>query len=230
MSRYTLGILGAACALGLSCSSARADIVFSIEPSAVSANLGDTADSFDVVLSNTGSSAISVSAFAFEVAVNAGVAGYTDITLTGADFNTGATPYIFPLTNSFDSQNSFTLNIDSGQYLDASDGTNDATGVTVGAGDSVALGDVLFSVSPTAAPGPIPVTFSAFVDGVLADENNMAGPCSPCSGGYQTINVDDFEGGTIDIQSPTTVPEPSAALPLAVLLGALLIRRSRRVA
>lgn len=228
MNRYTLGILAASCAVGLFCSSARADIIFSIEPTSTTANLGDTGDSFDVVMTNSGSSAISVSAFDFEVAVDAGVAGYSDITLTGADFNTGATPYIFPLSNSFDSQNGLTLNIDSGQYLDASDATNDGTGVTIGAGDSVALGDVLFDVSATATPGSIPVTFSAFIDGVLADENNLAGPCS-CAGGYETINVDEFESGTIDIQTPSAVPEPSTALPLAaaILLGSWFIRRRR---
>lgn len=219
MSRFALGLVIAGCAAGLLCAPARADIIYSISPATVDATAGDVGDSFDVLLTNTGASAISVAAFDFEVQVTD-----SDITLTGADFNTGATPYIFPLSDSFVALNSLTLNFTSGSYLDGSDATNDATDVTVGAGDTVALGDVLFNVAAGATPGPFAVAFSCTpTPGVLADCNNLA------DAEGDLISVDTFDSGTIQISSTSAVPEPSTALPLAAaLLAATVFVRKRR--
>src|SRR5271156_4067212 len=176
---------------------------FSIAPSAISANAGDVGDSFDVVLTNDATSTenISIAAFAFEISVI-----NPDITLTGADFNTGAIPYIFPLSDSFVALNPpFTLNIDSGQTLDASDLTNDGAGITIAPGQSVALGDILFDVASGAAPGLFPVSFTGVPSGgVVVDSNNLSDPNGIA------VNVETFSGGTISIGG-TSVPEPNAA-------------------
>src|ERR1700722_849633 len=87
--KHTLGILIASAAV-LFCSHAQASAVVSIQPATVSAAPGSVGDAFDVVLMNSGPGSISVAGFAFEVSVTD-----NDITLTGADFSTGAFSYIF---------------------------------------------------------------------------------------------------------------------------------------
>jgi hypothetical protein len=68
---------------------AKADVVISIQ-SPLNANAGDTGDSFDVTLTNTGPSAVSIAAFTFEIS-----AANTDMTFTDANTGTGLAPYIF---------------------------------------------------------------------------------------------------------------------------------------
>jgi hypothetical protein len=214
MSKYILRILITGCAAALLCSPAQAGTIYSISPANVFANPGDVGDSFDVLLTNSGTSDISIAAFSFEVSVT-----NPDITLTGADFSTGANPYIFA-TDSFDAINGFTLNTTSpGQTLDAGDVTNDGAGITLAPGQSLALGDVLFNVANGTASGSYTVSFSGG-----ADFNNLSGPAG------NAINVDSFSSGTIFISSVATVPEPVSALPLAgaLIIGVLVVRKRGR--
>jgi len=209
--KHALGMIFAICVAGAVARLAHASTTYSIDPAAISAHPGDVGDSFDVIFTNNGSAALSVAGFAFEVSV-----ADTDITLTGADFSTNVSPYIFA-GNSFDQINSFTLNyvnVDgySPQILDASDVTNDATGVSVGPGDSADLGEVLFDVADPAQAGPFAVTFTGEVSDV-ANANNLATPEG------DGISVDTFSGGTITV-SP--VPEPSSLLVGSMGLTALI--------
>jgi len=212
--RRILGILVASCAAVLICSPARATTTFSIQPVTVNANPDDVGDTFDVVLTNNGPDPISVAAFEFEVSVTD-----PDITLTGADFSPSVHPYIFA-GDSFDEVNSLPLNTDSGQTLDGSDSTNDLMGITLTSGESLALGEVLFSVADPATPGPFTVSFTG--SPAVSDSNNLTDPS------FNPINVDDFSGGTIDISGVST-PEPSSFLLMlagaATLAGWTLRRR-----
>jgi hypothetical protein len=222
MSKYTLGIIIAGCAAGLLCSPARADVIFSIDPVTVSASPGDVGDAFDVVLTNSSnaSSNISIAAFFFEVTV-----ADADITLTGADYSTGAIPYIFA-GDSFDEINALGLSfagIDTTpQTLQAGDVTNDVTNVVLTPGESLALGEVLFNVAPGATPGPFTVSFTGSTG--VANLNDL----SDASG--DTINVDTFDSGTIQVSGTSTVPEPATTpfLAGALLIGVLFIRKRRR--
>lgn len=193
--KQVLQILIASCAGVLACSSARADTIFSIQPTTVISAPGDIGDALDVVLMNTGPSSISVQSFLFEVSVND-----ADLTFTGANFST-ALPYIFS-GDSFDVINAFPFDSDGpGQVVDASDGTNDGAGVTLASGQSLALGRLIFNVSPSAATGIVPVSFTG---GTLF--NALSNP----SGG--NIPVDTLTGGNINISSASTTPEPSSVL------------------
>jgi PEP-CTERM motif-containing protein len=161
------------------------------------------------VLTNNGPSSISVAGFFFEVSVTD-----PDITLTGADFSTGAFTYIFA-GDSFDQSNSLPLNFTSGQTLDGSDSTNDGAGITLTSGESLALGRVLFNISPTAATGPFTVSFTGGTD-----SNNLSNP----AGG--PVSVDNFTSGTITITS-STVPEPASLFLVLGGMAALVVRRRR---
>jgi hypothetical protein len=204
-----LGILIASCAAAFTCSPAGAT-TFSIQPSAVSASPGSSGNAFDVVLTNNGPGSITVGIFAFEVSVTD-----ADVNLTGADFSTGATAYIFA-GHSFDQDNSLPLNLpSSGQTLDASDSYDiSGSGVTLTSGESLALGEVLYSVSPTAVAGPVTVSFTGTPS--VSDGNNLSDPS------FNAINVDTFTSGTITI----TTPEPSSIfLTLAGMAALAALRR-----
>ena len=205
------GMIVAICAMSSIGRLARASTTYSIDPASISAHPGDVGDTFDVIFTNNGSDALSVAAFSFEVSV-----ADPDITLTGAGFSTTVSPYIFA-GDSFDVDNSETLNfvnLDgySPQILDGSDVTNDATGVTVGPGDSADLGQVQFDVASPAQTGPFEVTFTGEVSNV-ANANNLATPEG------DGINVDSFSGGTIMVSS---VPEPSSLLLGSLGMAALI--------
>jgi hypothetical protein len=210
--KRTLGVFIAACAAVLFCSAARASTTYSIQPPTVGASRGDVGDAFDVVLTNSGPSSISVAGFFFEVSVTD-----PDITLTGADFSTGSFTYIFA-GDSFDQNNFLALNTTSGSTLDGSDSTNDGAGITLMSGQSLALGRVLFNISPTAATGPFTVSFTGTP--AVTDANSLSDPAGA------PITVGSFTSGTITITS-SSVPEPSS---LWLVLGgmvAVAVRRTR---
>jgi hypothetical protein len=192
----------AALAVVLAAGPARAGLVVSAESVPASAGV------FDVILTNTGGSAVGISGFSFEVNVDSAQVTFTDATTATTD------PYIFAGTSLFGPD--ITRNItNGGETLDALDisfGGNQS----VGAGQSVGLGHVFFSVSGT-LPGPATVSFTAYPATGLAD-----------SGG-NNVPIDTLTSGTI---SPAgTVPEPSTlvlATTALALFGATQIVRRRR--
>jgi hypothetical protein len=211
MINHIPGILVTGCGLCLLCPTMQATVTSSIQPTSVYSNPGDVGDAFNVILTNSGLSSISIESFSFEVSVTD-----PDITLTSADFSTLAFPYIFA-GDSFDVINGFALNTNGpGQTLDASDVTNDGAGVTLSSGESLALGRVLFDVSPTAALDAFTVSFTGTP--TVADGNNLSDPTG------DSIVIDFFAIGTVYL-----VPEPSSLLPtLAGVFALAGIRRWRR--
>ena len=187
--------------------SARGSVMYSIDPS-TSNVLPGSMDAFDVVLTNMGS-AITVGTFTFEVTV----AG-TAVSFTGADFTPTSFPYIFAGT-SVDEDFSIPLysSIVPSQILDASD-SSDSAGVTLASGESLSLGQVLFSVSKTATVGSsFAVTFTS-----SQGTNSLSSP----TGGNIPINT--LNSGMINI-----TPEPSSAVLLIAGLTWLSFKaRSRR--
>jgi hypothetical protein len=202
-------LLPAAAALLLFAPATRADgLDVSIAP-AISASAGSTGNAFDVLLTNTGTSAVTLGAFSFGITT-----ADTDITFTNADTATAA-PYVFA-GDSFVDMNGLTLYVNSlpGQTVEASDLSNSGAGESIASGATVALGNILFDVAPGATPGAFAVTFEDFPTTSFSDAsgNNL-----------------DFtaESGTITITSNTaTVPEPATGgLVICALALVFLLRR-----
>jgi hypothetical protein len=149
----------------------------------------------EVDVTNTSGASIVVAGFTFEIS------GDSDIDFTGAGFSTSA-PYIFA-GDSFDQANSLPLNSTTGSSLSASDISNSGNGDTLVAGQTAGLALVTFNVAPTAALGPVTISFSSDPTNTnLSDQNG------------NTIIIDGFVNGTIDV-----IPEPSGAAMLLVALA-----------
>ncbi len=186
---------------------ARAGIIVAAQ----SVSSGDGA--LDVFLTNTGPSAVNIAAFSFEVNVSS-----SQVTFTDATFNTTTNPYIFT-SNSLFGPDILTNISNGGQTLLAGDVTSNAPGVSVGSGENVGLGHVLFITSGTLTSDAT-VSFTGFPSTGLAD---AAGTNVP---------IDAITNGTI---SPgATIPEPStlilATIGLATWGATWFVRRSRQKA
>jgi hypothetical protein len=176
---------------------AHADLNFEIQ--SVTAHPGDTNDAFDIVLQNTGPSAVNIAQWLFTIQTTS-----PDVTFE-AGFAVTAEPYIFG-ADSFDGsiRGSLSSTTAPGQSLTASDMTFLSDNVSVAANSTVGLSLVLFDVAPGAAVGPVTVSFET--DLAHSSLSDVAG---------SNINIDNFGTGTIDITSAATVPEPSTLLLLA---------------
>jgi len=212
MSHSRAVVLAALAVFALFVPPARADIVLSLQ-SPITASPNTTGDAFDVLLTNTGASAVNIAAFSFGITTSD-----TDITFTDANTST-SDPYIF-FGDSFVVINGFDLATTPpplGQTLVASDLSNSGAGTNVGPGSTLGIGHVLFNVANGAALGPEAVTFEAYPTTSLADS----------SGDNLTFTAN---AGTADVASAVTaVPEPATAgLLVCALMGcATLVRRRR---
>jgi hypothetical protein len=199
--RFFIGI----CAIVAAASPARAGTILSIAPANVIAHLGDIGDSFDVDLTNTGASSLSVAGFQFEVTVAS-----PNITLTNVDISTVSAAYVFAGNSLFGPNIAVS---GPGQTIDAIDFTGDGSNATVGAGQTVGLGRVTFSVSNTATFGSFAVTFTG---------GSTANALSDAAGNNIVINT--LTPGAIDV-----VPEPSSlALTIAGAAALAAAFRKRR--
>jgi hypothetical protein len=166
---------------------------------------GSTGNSFDVLLTNTSGPAVAIGGFFFEVTSSS-----SDTTFTDATTATG-TPYIFGSDSLFGPD---IIGFGStATDLNASD--LDAAGsISLAAGDTVALGHVLFDVSPTAATQDVTFTLVGFPGTSLSDE---AG---------NDVPIDTFTGGQFTIEGATApVPEPSTLILLFSAVPLVLVRR-----
>jgi hypothetical protein len=136
----------------LGAGTAHANLDLSI--SAANAAAGSTGNSLEVLLTNTGGTAVEISAFTFELSSSTGAILYTEA-------NTGlvAAPYLFDGISAFGPVISTTT----GTTLDASDLCNAFTGgTTVGPGQVVGLGHVLFDVVGAASGSSLEITLAGF--------------------------------------------------------------------
>ncbi len=186
--------------------SASAGVVYSIVPIGPPPAAGSNGNVLEVLLANSGPSGISLSTFSFGVTTTD-----TDVSFVSADTLTTSQPYIF-LGNSFDVQNSLPLNFTSGLSLVGSDITASFLDISVGAGQTLALGRVLYNVSPTAALGPFTVAFTT-----QAGDNNL----SQADG--TNIPISTSQTAIITIGAAT--PEPATLLLIPAGLLALAWRK-----
>jgi hypothetical protein len=183
-------------AAALACCAARnatAAIEFSISSLATTVAAGSINDSFDVTLTNTGRSALELGGFAFELTTTGSL-----ITFTSATTSTSI-PYVFAGSSVFGPLISYSS---PGSVLDALDMS--LIGGSVGAGDTVALGHVLFDVSAAAPTSVVPLTFTGYPVTSLSDTSgdNLGDIFS-----LSTNAVIDIQGSTASV-----VPEPSASI------------------
>jgi hypothetical protein len=200
VTRFVLGkVLFAGIALSfLGPASGHASLIFSVQSATAAA--GSSGNSFDVQLSNSGPSAVTIAGFSFGI-----LTANTNINFRDANISTSA-PYIFGSNSLFGPD---LTGPTSGQSLSTSDVfAIPLAGSTVGAGITVGLGHILFDVSPSATAGVSPVTLAAFPVSSLSDPagNNLV--------------IQSFSPGQITITG-TGVPEPSTLA--TVLAGVALI-------
>ncbi len=185
---------------------ARAELVVSVQD--VTAPAGTTGNTLEVDVSNTGSLAVDISAFSFEISV----AGSSGVTLTGADTSTTLATYIFAGNSLYGPTISTTT---PGTTLDASDIAS--TGSTsLAGGETLGLGLVSFDVTGSTPTGPVTVTLTGYPSTSLTASNTS------------NIPIDALNNGTITI-TPSAVPEPSSLVSATLgLLGAGWLVRRRR--
>ena len=198
MSFLNFGFMAAAlmfCAIP-----AHATLIISVEP--VSAAPG-TSGTFDVLLTDSGSPGVSIQGFSFELQASSAA-----ISFTGAFTSTATPTYIFSGTSLFGPE----IDDQTSPTLIASDAASGPA--TLNSGDVVGLGQVSYTVSPAAAPGPVTISFTGGAAG-----NNLSDPLGA------SIPIDTFTSGTINI---TSTPEPSSLLMMLAGTAALAAWNRRR--
>ncbi len=163
-----------------------------VSAGSANANAGSTGNSFDVLLTNTGPSSVSIEAFGLGLSSPS-----TDINLTEANTSTVAAPYIFAGHSLFGP----IINTSSGQTLEASDLFDLGSGVTIGSGVTVALGHILFDVASGASTEAITITIEPDPFTSLADADGDA------------VAINTLTNGTINVTGTApAVPEPGSLL------------------
>ena len=159
---FKLVVAVAIVTLGLTVLATEANADLVIGAQSVSANAGSTGNSFEVYLTNTGSSSVDVAAFSFEISTTS-----SNINLTGATTST-TDAYIFGADSLFGPE----IDTSTGQTLDASDVFATPSGSTsIGSGSTFGLGEISFDVGPGASPGNYTVSFTPYPSTSLSDPN-----------------------------------------------------------
>ena len=152
-SRVVLALSLASVWVACAAMPARAGLV--IGTAGITAIPGSSSNSFDVTLTNNGMTGVDIAAFSFEITTSSGYASFSDVTI-----NTQSAPYIFAGNSLFGPD--ITL-VATGNTVSAED--NYATpdqGVTLGSGQTLDLGHVVFALASGAPAVPIPLTFVGF--------------------------------------------------------------------
>jgi hypothetical protein len=200
-SRFTTVLMAGVAAFLLSSVPARANTIISLQ-SPINANAGTSGNGFDVLLTNSGPSAVSIAGFTFELSVSS-----TDIVLTNANTATLLDPYIFSGASTF---GPIITVANTGQDLSASDVYSVfGSGVMLGTGATLGLGHILFDVSAAAPSQTVPVMFAGSPATSLSDALLNDVPITSLNG---QINI---------IGATGTVPEPSS-LVLVLTAGSLI--------
>jgi hypothetical protein len=208
LSRYAVWLVAVGTLLFASVP-ARADLIVAAGSTTVAP--GSTGNTVDVTLMNTGPAAVTVGGFSFGLST-----GSAGISFTQANISTAAAPYVFAGHSAFGPIISTSI----GASLGASDLYDIAgMGVTVGAGQTVGLGHVLFDVAPGTPGGAVTLTVLPFPTTSLSDP---AG---------NNIPITSLANGTITVTGlPTAVPEPTALLLAGLGWPAAWLLRRRRAA
>jgi hypothetical protein len=200
-SRFATVLMAGVAAFLLYSVPARADLIVSIE-SPINVNAGTAGNGFDVLLTNSGPSAVSIAGFTFELSVPG-----TDILLSDATTATVVDPYIFSGHSLFGPNIEVT---NTGQDLSASDLDDTFANITLGMGATVGLGHILFDVSAGAPTESVPVKLVAFPATSLADDQTA------------NVQIDTLSNGQINITGTVgNVPESSSLL-LLLTAGSLI--------
>jgi hypothetical protein len=190
----------------LATASARADALFSTE--SVTAQPGENNGSFQVLVTNDGSSPFDISYFEFEVTTSD-----SDLTFTESTTQAGSSPYVFAGWSGADgSDGGVTGTSTAGWYLVANDYDHLAAGDTLDPGATASLGTVYFDIAQGAAPGVIPISFntSSGITNVWDEYGNAVG-------------AESFAAGNV-----TATPEPRMMFLIAGLLLPVLAVARRR--
>jgi hypothetical protein len=177
------------------------DFQITLLPTTNNINAGSSG-SFEVLLTDEiGGTGVTIGGFNFALQSTS-----TDVTFTDANESTAA-PYIFSGYSEFGPDITFATSPE----LIANDiASNPNGGTALFGGDTVALGEVYFDVSPTAPSETVSITF----------DESPAGTVLSDSSGYN-IPIASFTGATLNITGGTTsMPEPSFFL---ILVGMMLL-------
>src|SRR5580698_10350371 len=155
------GLLIGACIFGSSL--AYGDLILSFEP--VSASPGSSGDTFDVLLTDSGSPGVSVAGFNFTIQASSPA-----VTFTGVSTSTATAPYIFAGNSLLGPQIAGQVTPTVTAFDIAASGST-----TLNSGDVVGLGQVSFNVSPTVTAGPITLSFVTAGGTADNDLSNSAG-------------------------------------------------------
>jgi hypothetical protein len=144
----------------VSAAGAHADVIISAPAVTVSPG---SSGSFEVLVTNTGTSDVAIGAFSFDISTAS-----PSVDFIGASTMTTIATYIF-VGNSFVDANGLSLGTRTGQRLTASDAANNAIQSFVGAGGMRSLGNVFYSANPSATFTSLAIAFSK-TGTSLADE------------------------------------------------------------
>jgi hypothetical protein len=201
---FVTGIGGAAPALAGS-------VGLSVSLQGVTAASGSTGDFFEVDVKNNSSAADVIDAFQFEL-----LSANSNIIFTSATIGT-TNPYIFDVADSLFGPSISTTPPPDGQTVIASDvwgGTGN--GYSLGAGATVAIGEVFFNVRGGTDAGPYTISFSPTSVTTFSDANG------------DLFNIQSLTPGTITVTGAATTPEPSTLSTMGLALAALALASGAR--
>jgi hypothetical protein len=179
--------------------SGHASLILSVQSATAAA--GSSGNSFDVQLSNSGPSAVTIAGFSFGI-----LTANINISFRDANISTSS-PYIFGSNSLFGPD---LTGPTSGQSLSTSDVfAIPLAGTILGAGTTFGVGHILFDVSPGATAGTSAVTLAGFPVSSLSDPagNNVV--------------IETLSPGQITITG-TGVPEPSTLATVFAGMGLIL--------
>jgi hypothetical protein len=185
---------------------AHASVIVSVQ--SVTVGPGSSGDGFDVLLTNSGPSSITVGAFSFGITIADSMINFTD-----ANTST-AVPYVLAGDSLFGPD---LTGPTSGQSLISSDvALYPLSGGTLASGVTEGLGHILFNVAANAAPGQYAVSLGGYPTTSLSDPAGSV------------VSITTLTSGQITIASVSTVPEPSSILLLLAIGPMALASRTWR--
>jgi hypothetical protein len=206
----SVAVLGVSACLLFAGSASASPISVSVFVQSVTANPGDTGDEFELTVTNTGGSDVTIGGFGFGVSLSD-----PDVTLTDATDTTALNPYLFQGNSLFGPD--ILASTDEASLFASDIDADFGSGVTLNPGDSYGLGQVYFNVAADALPGVYAITLS---------EDPAATDFSDASG-ENSIPILAFNSGQITV-ADSSAPEPSTWLLFGAALATLQLGRSRR--